>query len=113
MLVGNNTNKLSSISMANFVFLKAFGVTIKPPRAPNIIEVLWTPHLPNWYKFNYDGAFRSITNETGYGRIFRNYKGDFLIAYVVNLILRFAEVGASFGSKSTVCWSSKLAQILV
>lgn len=68
-----------------FSLIKAFGVTIRPPRAPNIKEVIWYPPNHKWNECNCDGAFNHNTNASGYGGIFRNNRGDFLLGFAENL----------------------------
>jgi len=50
-LTGNLSKKVASPSIANFVILKEFNVYLHPPRAPNIIEVIWQPPI-RWIKYN-------------------------------------------------------------
>lgn len=86
MFAGNNTRNLSYISIADFVLLKVFDIKICPPRAPNIIEVLWSPSNQGWFKCNYDGVYCPTTKVSGCGCIFRNDNGDFQLAYVEKLL---------------------------
>jgi len=44
-LTGNITTEVYRGDMQEFRILKAFKVNIKPPRAPIIKEVIWTPPL--------------------------------------------------------------------
>ncbi|KAI5424642.1 hypothetical protein KIW84_030724 [Lathyrus oleraceus] len=80
-MVRNNDVNHSSISISYFVLIKAFGVKIPPPRAPNIKEVIWSPPSRGWFKCNCDGAYSPDTNDSGCGDIFRNNYGDFLLAF--------------------------------
>jgi hypothetical protein len=41
-LAGNNS-KTYSLSMSDFTILKKFDITLNPPKAPKIIEVIWIP----------------------------------------------------------------------
>lgn len=74
-LSGNNTVKSSSISMQEFSILKACNVSVKPPRAPIIREVVWTPPLSPWIKINTDGACVKNPVKASIGGIFRNNEG--------------------------------------
>jgi len=53
---GCNTTKASSLDMREFAIMKSFRVPIHPPKAPNIVEVIWSPPILNWIKVNTDGA---------------------------------------------------------
>lgn len=53
---GNNTKKTARGDMLEFSNLKACKVNIKPPKAPTIKEVIWSPPLPTWIKVNKDGT---------------------------------------------------------
>lgn len=57
MLNGNNYVSTTTSSMHDFSLIKALNVTIHPPRAPTIKEVISNPHIFNWIKCNCDGAF--------------------------------------------------------
>ncbi|MCI76711.1 ribonuclease H protein, partial [Trifolium medium] len=43
-------------TLTYFCILKAFNIKINPPKAPDIIEVLWQPPILHWFKCNTDGA---------------------------------------------------------
>jgi len=81
-LTGNLSKVVASASVSNFVILKCFNVSIHPPKAPNIIEVLWKPPPPHWIKCNTDGS--STTLSSGCGGIFRNHDADFLLCFAEN-----------------------------
>ncbi|CAL5194869.1 unnamed protein product [Lathyrus oleraceus] len=85
-MVGNNDVNHSSISISNFVLIKAFDVKISPPRAPNIKEVIWSPPSRGWLKCNCDEAYSPDTNDNGCGDIVRNNCGDFLLALAIYLL---------------------------
>jgi len=72
---GNNTAKSSSISMHEFNIMKYFNVSIKPPRAPIIREVIWMPPLDTWIKINTDGSYVKNPAKASIGGIFRNNAG--------------------------------------
>jgi len=61
------------------MFLKKFNVVIHPPKAPNILEVLWNPPPFQWIKCNTDGS--SNLQSSSCGGIFRNKDPDFLLCY--------------------------------
>lgn len=46
-ILGDNTIKNSFILVEDVTIIKVFGVTICPPRAPNIKEVIWSPPKPD------------------------------------------------------------------
>lgn len=85
MLSGNSASNRSSISITNFSFIKSVGVTIRPPCAPNITEVLWCPPFSGWIKGNCDVSYCSNSNDSGCGGIFRNNGGDSMLAFAENL----------------------------
>ncbi|KAL6201703.1 hypothetical protein ACLB2K_025415 [Fragaria x ananassa] len=68
--------------MNNGVFdlyiLKKVGVPCKP------MEVNWHPPIFSWVKVNTDGAWRSSSDQAGYGGIFRDFKGGVLGAFCSN-----------------------------
>jgi hypothetical protein len=72
---GNNTSKSSSINMHEFSIMKALNVSIKPPRAPIIREVIWMPPLDTWIKINTDGSYVKNPRKAYTGGIFRNNTG--------------------------------------
>ncbi|KAI5439831.1 hypothetical protein KIW84_025264 [Lathyrus oleraceus] len=80
-ILGDNTIKNSFILVEDVTIIKAFGVTICPPRAPNIKEVIWSPPKPGWIKCNCDEAFNASFNIVGAGGIFRNHLGDFVFGF--------------------------------
>lgn len=81
-LSGNLSKKVASPSIANFIILKKFNVSLHPPRAPKIIEVLWQPPPRAWVKCNTDGSTNGILSSCG--GIFRNYKAEFMICFGEN-----------------------------
>ena len=62
--------------MQEFSILKGCRVKIKPPRAPIIKEVFWSPPLHSWIKVNIDGA--AISGKASVGGLFRNAEGNCL-----------------------------------
>jgi len=77
-MVGNNTKKFARGDMQEFSILKACKVTIRPPRAPTIKEVIWSPPLASWIKVNTDGAATKNPLEASAGGIFRNAEGIYI-----------------------------------
>jgi len=69
--------------MSDFIVLKKFQISIHPPRAPMIREVIWHPPLINWIKANTDGAASSTNSACGI--IFRNWEADCLLCVSENL----------------------------
>lgn len=43
--LAGNISKTTSLSMTDFTLLKKFDITLHPPRAPRITEVLWQPPI--------------------------------------------------------------------
>lgn len=81
-LSGNLTGKKASSDMRNFIVLKKFGVSLHPPNAPKIIEVVWNPPIFNWIKCNTDGS--STNNHSACGGIFRDSQAKFLLCFAEN-----------------------------
>lgn len=81
-LSGNNTLATSNSNLYDFAFIKKFNINLHPPRAPQIIEVIWHPPISNWFKCNSDGS--SNSNTSGCGGIFRNHNSDFLLCFAEN-----------------------------
>jgi len=75
-LAGNNS-RTTSLSMSDSVLLKKFNVTLHPPRAPKIIEVIWHPPVAPWVKCNTDGCF-TTTSSSSCGGIVRNPNSDMI-----------------------------------
>lgn len=84
-MVGNKFVNHSSISISDFVLINVFDVLVLPPSATIIKEVNWSFPSRGWLKRNYDDVFNSFTNARGCGGIFRNYRGDFLLAFTEKL----------------------------
>ena len=61
--------------MQEFSILKACNVSVKPPRAPIIREVVWTPPISPRIKINTDGACVKNPVKASTGGIFRNNEG--------------------------------------
>ena len=59
----------------NFVSSKLEKSTLKPPKAPSIIEVIWSPHFPSWIKVNTDRASTKNPVKASARGIFRNSEG--------------------------------------
>ncbi|CAJ2670958.1 unnamed protein product [Trifolium pratense] len=80
-LTGNNTSKLSSNAIKDFIFLKMFRITIHHPKVPVIKEIYWQPPLLNWIKCNIDGASCGNPGNASCGGIFRNHEADFIYGF--------------------------------
>ncbi|MCI20530.1 ribonuclease H protein, partial [Trifolium medium] len=94
-LAGNSTKKTASGSLTEFAIFKTFSVKILPPKAPNIIEVLWQPPLNLWVKCNIDGAAKGYPGLAACAGLFRDNSGDFIGGFAKNLGLAsslFAEL---------------------
>jgi ribonuclease HI len=78
-LCGNLTTDVASSNISNFVILKKFNVTLHPPRAPKIIEVIWKPPPPNWVKCNTDGSSNNLLSSCG--GIFRDNNSNTLLCF--------------------------------
>ncbi|MCH96355.1 glycerol-3-phosphate dehydrogenase, partial [Trifolium medium] len=61
-LSGNLSKKTYHASMRDFSILKKFKVSVHPPRAPTITEVLWHPPPLDWLKCNTDGASNNTSS---------------------------------------------------
>jgi hypothetical protein len=59
-LTGNITSLASGNSISDFIILKQFKVSINHPKAPSIVEVIWSPPLDGWVKCNTDALFLVI-----------------------------------------------------
>jgi ribonuclease HI len=80
-LTGNYTKKSSSNSIRDFSILKFFHISIHPPRAPILKEVVWHPPIISWIKCNTDGASSGNPGTTSCGGVFRNHFSDFVFAF--------------------------------
>jgi len=81
-LTGNLSKTVASASISNFVILKKFNVSLHPPKAPKIIEVIWKPPLPLRTKCNTDGSSTALTSACG--GIFRDHDSNFLLCFAEN-----------------------------
>ncbi|PNY07582.1 ribonuclease H, partial [Trifolium pratense] len=79
VLAGNHTKALSSGTINDFSMLKAFMVTVHPPKPMSLKEVIWQPPPPQWIKCNTDGAL--TPSASACGGIFRNSNAEFLCAF--------------------------------
>jgi hypothetical protein len=80
-LTGNNTKKVASNSIRDFIVLKHFKISIHNPRTPIVKEIFWNPPLPNWIKCNIDGASKGNPGISSCGGIFRNNEADFFTLF--------------------------------
>lgn len=69
--------------MIDFQILKKFNISIHPPKAPVIKEVIWHPPLINWVKANTDGSASSTNSACGV--IFNNCDAECLLCVYENL----------------------------
>jgi len=69
---GNHTKQTSRINMLEFSIMKACRVNIKPPKAPIIREVMWSPPITSWIKINTYGAYVKNPIRASAGGIFRD-----------------------------------------
>jgi ribonuclease HI len=82
-LSGNNTSKASTSSIRDFILLKKFNIKIRPPKAPIIKEVIWSPPIIDWIKCNTDGSSNQSTSSCA--GIFRNSDSIFITCFAENL----------------------------
>jgi len=78
-LSGNLSKKVAYANVPNFMLLRKFNVKLNPPKAPQVIEIIWHPPLPNWTKCNTDGS--TINNLSTCGGIFRNSRSKYLLCF--------------------------------
>jgi ribonuclease HI len=78
-LSGNKTKQIFRSSMSDFSILKKFKVSIHPPKAPSVVEVIWYPPTLNWLKCNTDGAATSFASACG--GVFRDHNADFVASF--------------------------------
>ncbi|PRQ28207.1 putative ribonuclease H-like domain, acyl-CoA desaturase [Rosa chinensis] len=65
--------------------LKRFGATCMPRCAPKIYEVNWHPPIIGWFKVNTNGAWKRGEDRSGYGGVFRDYRGEVVGAFSSSL----------------------------
>jgi ribonuclease HI len=82
-LSGNLTCHTYHSSMRDFSILKKFSITLHPPKAPSIKEVLWAPPPLGWLKCNTDGALNATAASCG--GVFRNHHSLFVVAFAEKL----------------------------
>ncbi|KAK2381212.1 hypothetical protein QL285_068838 [Trifolium repens] len=80
-LSGNNTRKVSSSSIRDFILLKNFNVCIHALAVPILKEVLWIPPLNHWLKCNVDGAAKGNPGLAGCGGVFRDHRAEFVYGF--------------------------------
>jgi hypothetical protein len=80
-LSGNNTKKVASNSIRDFIILKKFNVNIHNPKVSIVKEIVWHPPLLNCVKCNIDGASKGNPGLSSCGGIFRNNDADFLLGF--------------------------------
>jgi hypothetical protein len=69
----NCTSLTSNSTISDFEILKFFKVVIHPPKAPRIIEVIWSPPLQGWCKCNTNGTSKGNPRQAACSGIFRNF----------------------------------------
>ncbi|KAK2404238.1 hypothetical protein QL285_053601 [Trifolium repens] len=74
-LTGNVTSLTSGPAISDFEIVKFFKVSIHYPKAPNIVEVIWSPPLQGWIKCNTDDTFVGNPGIAACAGIFRNNLG--------------------------------------
>jgi ribonuclease HI len=80
-LSGNNTKKVASNSIRDFIILKKFNVSIHNPKLNSVKEVVWNPPLVNFVKCNIDEASKGNPGDASCGGIFRDSNSDFLLCF--------------------------------
>jgi len=78
----NLSNTVASSSISDFIILKKLNISIHPPKAPKIIEVIWTPPILHWIKCNTDGSANHLTSSRG--GIFRDKDSKYLLGFAEN-----------------------------
>jgi ribonuclease HI len=101
-LTGSHTLKTSSNSIRDFNFLKAFQVSIHPPRPSILREVIWCPPMFNWLKCNIDGASCGNPGNAACGGVFRNHAADFVYGFAEPLGVMNAFVAEMCGAMRAV-----------
>jgi hypothetical protein len=87
---GNATKSTTTSSMVDFRILKAFNVSLHPPKAPSIKEVVWLPPIVSWVKCNTDGAALGSPGLASCAGVFRDHNAHFLGCFTENLGINFA-----------------------
>jgi hypothetical protein len=82
-MAGNRSKCCAYSSISSFNILKKFNVTIHPPKAPDIKEVIWHPPISLWVKCNTDGTSNNLTSFCG--GIFRNRNSEFICGFADNI----------------------------
>ncbi|KAK2364505.1 hypothetical protein QL285_089371 [Trifolium repens] len=80
-LSGNNTKKVASNSIRDFIILKKFNVNIHNPKVSTVKEIVWQPPLLNCVKCNIDGASKGNPGLSSCSGIFRNNDVDILLCF--------------------------------
>ncbi|PNX86848.1 ribonuclease H [Trifolium pratense] len=88
-----NFNNDSQSQTKESLISKQFNISIHPPKAPDIKEVIWRPPYVTLVKCNSDGA--STLTSLACGGIFRNHNAELLCCFAENTGLNttyFAEL---------------------
>lgn len=75
--IGNETKKVAKSSVHDYTITKTFKVNLNPPKAPKIVEVIWSLPSNGWLKCNTSNSF-AISKAY---EIFCNGLGDFIFAF--------------------------------
>lgn len=89
-LSGKLSNGTMSSSVNDLLVLKAFSLQGRPRRAPNILQVIWSPPQCNWVKCNTDGAAKGCPGPAGCGGVFRDQSAAIVGCIAANLGLNSA-----------------------
>jgi len=84
-LSGNFTKLVNGPSIGDFTILKAFNVSTHHPKAPIIIEVIWSPPILHRIKCNTNGSALGSPGLSSCAGIFRNNHGESLECFAANL----------------------------
>lgn len=71
--------KVTNSSIHDFSIIKNFKITLHPPKASKIIEVLWLPPTRGWLKCNMNGPYSNSLASCG--RFFRDEHQDLFYAF--------------------------------
>lgn len=81
---------MSSLSISEFVILKAFLAKGRSCNAHSIKEVTWIPPICGWIKCNTDGASRGSLGDAACGGLLRDSNGAILGCFSNNVGISYA-----------------------
>jgi hypothetical protein len=84
-LSGNKTSKFAGNSISEFSILKTFNINLKPPKAPEIREIIWHPPAVNWIKGNTDGTAADTPSKAVCGGLLRTHNAECIGCFSQNL----------------------------